>query len=108
MHGTDDNLCDIKASVEFVRQVASEDKLIIPIEGAHHHLQFEPEAADILVIESLKFMTRKLEEGPPSLGDPAPIYLGLLRSQSPSRLAKAVAASLLVLVGVVVLFLLYA
>lgn len=108
LHGTDDGLCDIKSSVKFVRRVASEDKLIIPIEGAQHHLQYEPEAADILIIESLKFMARKLDEKPANLNEVSPVYLGLLRPRSPSKLARILVFSALGVVSLICLLLIYA
>lgn len=100
-------LCDIKSSVKFVKRVASADKLIIPIEGAQHHLQYEPEAADILVIESLKFMARRLDEKPSNLNEPSPIYLGLLRPKSPSKLARILVFTALGFFALICLFLIY-
>lgn len=108
LHGTEDGLCEIKSAVKFVKRVASSDKLIIPIDGAFHHLQYEPEAADILVIESLKFMTRRIDEKPSNLNEPSPIYLGLLRPQSHSKLARILAFAALGIISLIIILLIYA
>ena len=83
--------------------------MIIPVEGAHHHLQFEPEASDILVLESLRFLTRKLENGGASynIGEPAPIFIGTLRENPSSRAVQVLLGIVAVAIVTILFFLLY-
>ena len=102
-------LCDLNSSINFIKNIASEDKIIVPIKGAYHHLQMEPEASEILVLESLKFMGRRLDrdDETENLGDPEPVYLGAIRYPKENTVVKSLRYIGYSIILIIVAFLLY-